>query len=230
MTEKASAERETIPFEYWSDPLCIWAFVSQPKLDRLLGEKRAALEVHYRVVVVFASVPWRFRDGPWKDVGPEGRATATREIAARFGHDDVDGNVWLEDPPASSWSAGAAVEAVRLAERVGEAPPESCAAYQVALRRALFVDNRNVARREVQLEAAESLDLDRAVIEARLDDGTALAQLAEDQRRKETQGIHGSPTYVFDDGRALLYGNFAEGILRATVDELLAGLHGSSRY
>ena len=228
MADDSVEQGERIHFEYWSDPLCIWAFVSQGRLDRLLEAKRACLSPQYRVVVVFGSVPWRFRDGNWKKAGPQGRARTTREVAARFGFDEVDGSVWLTDPPASSWAAGAAIEAVRLAEHADETEAGNCAAYQVALRRTMFVDNRNVARRTVQLEVAEGMGLPRESIERRLDDGTALAQLAEDQRRKDEQNIHGSPTYVFDEGRAVLYGNFAEGILHSAVDELVAGMHGSS--
>jgi hypothetical protein len=63
----------------------------------------------------------------------------------------------------------------------------------------------------------------REGIEGALDDGRALAALWEDHQERETLGIQGSPTYVFDDGRAILYGNVSEGVINATVDELLGG-------
>ena len=88
-----------------------------------------------------------------------------------------------------------------------------------------FVENRNIARREVQLEVAEELRLPADRVAARLDDGSALAAVWEDFEQKEALRIQGSPTYVFDGGRAMLYGNFAYGILRATVEELVRGVN-----
>lgn len=225
MSDETPAAPDRILFEYWSDPLCIWAFASEPRLQTLLAQKGACLTVEHRVVVVFGSVPWRFECGPWVKAGPAGRAHTTREVAARFGRDDVDGSVWVDDPPASSWAPGAAVKAAFAAEASGELPPGSGAGYQCALREAFFTRNVNIARRGAQLEVAESCGLAAAALERHLDDGSALAMVWEDQRQREEEKIQGSPTYVFDGGRALLYGNFAEGILHATVDELLEGLN-----
>jgi predicted DsbA family dithiol-disulfide isomerase len=230
MSTAEPAPRSCLPFEYWSDPLCIWAFVSEQRLQRLLTDKGSCLDVQHRVVVVFGSVPWRFREGPWQQPGPAGRAEATRRIAERFGRDDVDGRVWLDDPPASSWSPGAAIKAAFAAEQAQELAPGTANRFQSALREAFFVDNRNIARHRVQLEVAEATGLDTAALERCLEDGRALALLWEDQRLKEEQKIQGSPTYVFDGGRAQLYGNFAEGILRATVQELLEGMAPGSSH
>ena len=74
-----------------------------------------------------------------------------------------------------------------------------------------------------RLEAAEALELPRADLEQRLDDGTALAALWEDHNERESLKIQGSPTYLFDGGRARLYGGFGYGILHATVDQLVHG-------
>jgi predicted DsbA family dithiol-disulfide isomerase len=92
------------------------------------------------------------------------------------------------------------------------------------MRQRFFVDNQNVARRSVQLELAEASDVPRAELEARLDDGTGMSRLWEDHARRESLGLRGSPTFVFDGGRAMLYGNFSEAVLNATVEELVKGL------
>lgn len=94
-------------------------------------------------------------------------------------------------------------------------------AYQRALRERFFVGEANIALRSVQLEVAEELGLPRAPMERHLDDGSALAAVCEDHAEKERLRIQGSPTYVFDGGRAMLYGNFDYGILRSTVEELV---------
>lgn len=215
---------QRLSFSYWSDPLCVWAFVAQERLDRILAELGEQLEVNYRVVVVFGSLPWRFEHGPWSETGPTGRRQLTRDIAAQHGHPEVDGAFLVGDCPATSWSPAAAIKAVCELERLGEAAAGAGARYQHALRRRLFVENQNVARRSVQLELCEAQDLSRAAVERRLDDGSALARVWEDQNEKDRLRLQGSPTYVFDSGRAMLYGNVAYGVLHATIDELLRGL------
>lgn len=210
-----------IEFEYWSDPLCIWAFVAQPKLEHLLEAQGDRVRPHYRIVPVFGSIRQRFRDGVWAAAGPEGRAESTRRIAAEHGLEDVSGRCWIEDCPASSWAPSLALKAVFAMEDEDELPPGAAAAYQLAMRRRFFVDDRNVARRAEQLALAEELSIPRAGIERRLDDGSALCALYEDHERREALGIRGSPTYVFEGGRAMLYGNFSEPVLTATVQELV---------
>ena len=213
-----------LSFSHWTDPLCIWAFVAQDQLDRLLEELGSRLEVDSRVVPVFGSVAWRFTRGPWASGGVEARVRTTAEIAAAHGHPEVDGSCWRGACPSSSWAPGTAIKAVGALERASAAAPGSTGRYQQTLRRRFFVEAKNIALRHVQLETAEALGLTRAGIEQHLDDGSALAALSEDLQEKERLKLQGSPTYVFDHGRAMLYGNFPYGVLHATVEELLRGL------
>jgi predicted DsbA family dithiol-disulfide isomerase len=215
----------SVDFSYWSDPMCIWALVAQPKLDRILDELGEHLNVEYRVIPVFGSVPWRFTQGPWAKEGIAGRVTKTHEIAGNNGRSDVSGECWRKAAPASSWAASMAIKAVFMAEREDALPTGTGASYQIALREAFFVEERNTAARDVQLAVAEALGIARAPIEKHLDDGTALASLWEDHTEKERLRLQGSPSYVFDGGRAILYGNFGYGILHSTVQELVRGIH-----
>lgn len=210
-----------LKFSYWSDPLCIWALVAQEKLERVLGELGEHVRVDYRIVPVFGSVPWRFAHGPWAKDGVDGRVAATRRIAEQGGRRDVSGECWRRASPSSSWAPAAAIKAVfALEDGLGE---DVGPRYQRVLRERFFVDESNIAHRSVQLEVAEELGLPREALERRLDDGSALAAVCEDHAEKERLRLQGSPTYVFDGGRAMLYGNFDYGILRSTVEELVRG-------
>ncbi|GMV13851.1 MAG: hypothetical protein AMXMBFR56_20750 [Polyangiaceae bacterium] len=212
-----------VEFGYWSDPLCIWAFVAQEKLERVLAEFGEHLTVDYRVIPVFGSVPSRFASGPWRADGVAGRVAATRRIAAEHGHPEVSGRCWERDCPASSWSAGAAIRAVFAVERAGLAEPGSGPLFQLRLRERFFVQEQNVSRRSVQLDLLEELRIARAPVEELLDDGRALALVWDDFSEKERLKLQGSPTFVFDGGRAMLYGNFSFGVLKSTVEELIRG-------
>jgi predicted DsbA family dithiol-disulfide isomerase len=214
---------EPVTCTLWSDPLCIWAFVGQHRVDDVLRDLGSCVRISHRVVPVFGSVPQRFRDGSWAKDGPAGRAAATARIAAEHGHTHITGQVWIDDPPASSWPPGAAIKAVGLAEAHGQLPAGAGAHYQAALRTHLFVENRNTARRSEQLLVAEELGYPRGLLEAALDDGRALAALWEDQHDRERDFVSGSPTWVFDGGRARLYGNFPQAVLDGTIRALIGG-------
>lgn len=212
----------TLDIDYWSDPLCIWAYVAEDKLRRLEARFGDRVHLRWRVVPVFGSVSERFRTGVWAG-GPPGKRDLTVRVARRFGHDEVDGAVWVDDPPASSWAPAAAFEAVRALVASGALPDGADGAWLRALRHAFFVDDRNVARRDVQREVATALGLPWDAIAAGLDDGTALAAVWSAHEERQRLGIQGSPTWVFDGGRAVLYGNVHEGVLGGTVEELLRG-------
>jgi predicted DsbA family dithiol-disulfide isomerase len=215
---------ESLPVTYWSDPLCIWAFVAQQKLDSVVAEFGERIAITYRVVPVFGSVGWRFAEGPWSKGGVEARVAATAKVAAQHGHTDVTGAVWADDTPSSSWSPGAAIKAVFAMVDAGAITAAQAAAYQWQLRRRFFVDNVNITRRGEQVALASKLEIPIDDLELRLDDGSAVAALWEDNRLREATMIAGSPTWVFDGGRAKLYGNFDFGVLRATIEQLLCGL------
>lgn len=219
---------ERIHFTYWSDPLCIWAFVGEDKLEHVFRDFEGSIDVEHRMVPVFGSVLERFATGAWSAGGPKKRCEITKSVAERFGRTEVSGQVWVKDPPASSWPAAAAVKAAFELVKRDALTFERATAYLRQLRIACFVEDRNIARRSVLLDVAEQADLPVEALTQLIDDGTAMARLWEDHTARQALGIQGSPTYVFDDGRAMLYGNVDEGILLATVRRLTDQLQGGS--
>jgi predicted DsbA family dithiol-disulfide isomerase len=214
----------TLSFEYWTDPMCIWALIAQPRLERLLDHFRGQLAVQHKIVPVFGSFPQRFAPGgSWSKAGIEGRVATTARVAAQHGFPQVTGEVWGKHAVTSSWAPSLAIKAVTDMESQGLCKPEISGLYTWRLREAFFIDERNIMARSVQLEVAEELGLAREPIERRLDDGRAMALLWEDADERDRKRIQGSPTYVFDGGRAMLFGNFDEGVLRGTVQALLEG-------
>jgi predicted DsbA family dithiol-disulfide isomerase len=220
MTSKADGR---LRFEFWSDPLCIWAYCAQPRLKDVLSRWAGQLEVDHRIVPLAGSIIQRFRDGVWSARGPAGAQHETAHVARQHGLLDITGEVWVQDPPSSSWPAGCAAKAAMLLESRGALAPGTAERYLWGLRERFFLGNLNIARRRVQLEVAESTGVPVDALCGLLDDGTAFAALHEDDELRKGRGVRGSPTYVFDDGRAILYGNFPAALLGDTVKELLAG-------
>jgi predicted DsbA family dithiol-disulfide isomerase len=72
----------------------------------------------------------------------------------------------------------------------------------------------------VNLAASENID--RAALKETLDDGSvsAMAALSRDQRSVGELGVKGSPTWILNGGRQILYGNVGYRILNANIEEL----------
>jgi putative protein-disulfide isomerase len=123
------------------------------------------------------------------------------EMAARSGQ-PIDSSVWWSDPIESSYPPSIAVTAVRLSS------PQHEERYLRRLRELLFLQGRNIARREVQLEAAASVGLHVQDVAARIDDGSAEHEFHHDLVRAQELGAHSFPTIVMDgpEGRLTVRG------------------------
>ncbi len=217
---------------YFSDVLCVWAYVGQRRVTELKKQFGDRVSLIYRFIHVFGHVPDKIARN-WAD---RGGIDAYRDhvlgVAAQFPHVDISPQVWTRNTPASAGPAHVFLKAVALscdASREALSPQERWqgrdtveeAAWQVRL--AFFRDARDVSKRGELLDIARSLDLDVDRINRHLDDGTALAEIWLDQARKEHHGVVGSPTWVLNRGRQKLFGNVGYRIVEANVEELLRG-------
>lgn len=72
-----------------------------------------------------------------------------------------------------------------------------------ALLEARHVDDKNLARRDVIMEAARSAGLDLDAFSAAFDDRTVLANIGRDYERGRNEfGVFGTPTFVFPGGES----------------------------
>lgn len=218
----------SIRVSYFSDILCVWAYIAQVRVDELLRDFESQIEIDYHFIPVFGVVERRVGDG-WKERGGyRGYATHVLEVGSRFPHVEIHRNVWQNDIPRSSANAHLFLKAVQsLADRTGPAAghtgAERSPLEQTAwnMRLAFFRDGRDVTRRDVQVDIANRLALPVDAILAEIDDGAAMAALCRDMDLCQEWGVTGSPTYVLNEGRQKLYGNVGYRIIAANVNELL---------
>lgn len=219
-------KRDRIRIEYYSDVLCVWAYVAQIKLDELRRNHGERVTLDYRFVPVFGSVPAKFERG-WADRGGlAGYAKHAREVVERFDHVGLHEDAWSRVAPPSSLGCHALLKAAEIevgndqAARPGdERPPLEQLAWD--LRLAFFRDARDISRTDVQMDVAQSAGFATQSLRDRLEDGRAWAALHEDHERAGRQGISGSPTFVLNENRQRLYGNIGYRVLDANVQELL---------
>jgi len=208
---------------YFSDLLCIWAYVAQIRVDELRRNFSEQVSIDYRFVPVFGSVQSRIGER-WADRGGlAGYAAHVKEVAGQFDHAELHPDVWTKNVPAGSFGAHVFVKAFAIGDESYKTIGERTALEELLwrLRLAFFRDLRDIGRLDVQLNVAETMDLDTAPIRRRLDDGSALAALAEDHDLAARHQVTGSPTYLLNEGRQKIYGNVGYRIIEANIQELL---------
>ena len=210
-----------VPIVYFSDLLCVWAYIAQLRIDAVRRAFGDQVVFEHRVCSVFGDTARKIPATWGQEGGYQAFNAHLRQAVAAFPEVELNPEVWLTARPASSWSAHLFLKAAQLDEAAGGGAPGLAEQLDRALRRAFFVEARDIARREVQDEVAAGLGLDLPRIGAAIADGRAFAALASDHQDAEAMRIQGSPSFVLNDGRQKLYGNVGFRILEANIQELL---------
>jgi predicted DsbA family dithiol-disulfide isomerase len=215
---------------YYSDILCVWAYVAEVRLEELRTQFQQNVTIEYRFVSIFGNARARVGER-WRDRGGfEGYASHVQQVVAGFNHVEIHPKVWTSQLTAGSLSPHVFAKAVGLLAQAGTIDNSAVESYALRtpaeeliwrLRVAFFRDLEDVGRLDVQLALAERLGLPGDAIRQLIDDGSAQAVVAEDLDAAQRQGVTGSPTYLLNEGRQKLYGNVGYRILEANVHELL---------
>jgi predicted DsbA family dithiol-disulfide isomerase len=89
------------------------------------------------------------------------------------------------------------------------------------IRHAFFCETLDIADLSLLLDLAAAEKLDSESLRNALKNGSAIAALSNDLRSANELGVKGSPTWVLNEGRQVLYGNVGYRILSANIEELL---------
>lgn len=212
---------KTIRVTYFSDILCVWAYIAQLRLDaveRTFGER---VIIEPRFCAVFGDTA-RKVPTTWADKGGYAGFNAhLRHSAAGFPEIELHPDLWLSVRPASSLSPHLYLKAVQLAEAAGDLPRGALDRTQRAFRRAFFAEARDIARRDIQAEIGRAEGVDDTIIADLLRDGRAHAALSSDYQDAAALGVTGSPSFVLNEGRQKLYGNVGFRVIEANLREAL---------
>lgn len=145
-----------------------------------------------------------------------GYAEHVHKAAANFPEVEVHPAIWSEVRPVSSANAHLVVKACELSYDIA-----TSRLAEMSLRKAFFRDAMDISDLNVlyALLEAQALDIDR--LRKHIHDGTAMAALMTDYRSAQSAGVTGSPTYVIDGGRQVLFGNVSYRVIHANIEELL---------
>jgi len=200
---------------YYSDVLCVWAYIAQARIDEVAEQFGAKVTIDYRFCSVFGDTAYKIGHG-WADRdGYEGFASHVREAVAAFNHVTLHPNLWQRERPSSSTPAHVILKAVQRVD------PERFETGLTAIRSAFFERCLDIGQRPVLESALGEVGISVADVQQELDNGRAHADLEADCRDERAMKVQGSPTFILDGGRQKLYGNVGYRVIEANIKELL---------
>lgn len=205
---------------YFSDVLCIWAYVSQARLDQLAAEYGDRITIEEKFCSVFPDARTK-TNNTWKDKGGyEAMNKVFQRIARNYPHISVHEDVWTKVQPRTSSSVHLFLKAIQSLDTDAAFIDLASTKAIRQFRTAFFADARDIADWKVQGEIAEELELNVDEIKARIHSSEAAASLDADLKLADKLGVKGSPTFVMNEGRQVLFGNVGYKLIEANVEEL----------
>lgn len=204
---------------YFSDVLCVWAYIVQARLAGLVGELPSEVRVDLRTYDVFGDTQAKIASR-WGDRGGAAvYAQHVHDLAADFESVTIHPDAWRRTIPVSSLPAHLIVAAARCIDRdTGEG---AAVRLDRAIRHAFFASARDISQQSELRAIAGEAEIEFTDLQAQLDGGRAHAVLVHDARGAAELGIRQSPTLILDDGRQMLSGNVGSGVIEANLRALM---------
>ena len=179
--------RKKIQILYFTDPICSTCWVIQPQLRKLQLEYGDHLQVDYKMAGLLPS--WENFDR-YGIRQPADVAAHWEEVCA-FYEMPINKNIWLEDPLPSSYPPSIAFKAAQLQD-TGKA-----ILFLRRIREMVFVENKNIIKKEFLFLAAFEVGLDAARLLRDLE-GKAQLLFREDLLLAERMQVNMLPTLFFE--------------------------------
>lgn len=219
---------DRIRISYFSDVLCVWAYIAQIRLDELKLHYGDELDIQYHFIPLFGCTDKRIGE-KWKDKGGfKGFGEHVKEVCSQFDHVDVHKDIWRIAIAKSSATSHMFLKAVQLLEEKEHISKDiihdnsslfELIAWEIRL--AFFREGKDISHMDTLYSIAEQHDLPINIIREFIDNGEALAALCRDMELANEYKIEGSPTFILNEGRQKLYGNLGYKIIEANVQEVL---------
>ncbi|HIG42860.1 MAG TPA: disulfide bond formation protein DsbA [Gammaproteobacteria bacterium] len=207
---------QPLVIDYYSDVLCVWAWIAQRRLDELQTQWGDKIQVRHHYLNLFGDTRTRMQKQWGEKGGYTGFAEHVLTSASPFENAPVNPLIWQQNQPLTSANAHLLLKAVSIIH--GEHKETE---FALNLRQKFFIDAVNIGEMGVLKSLAEDEGFDVHSLQQVTDSGQAPAALMTDYQAALDQGIKGSPSWVMDNGRQILYGNVGYRVLQANVEELI---------
>lgn len=205
-----------IIINYFSDVLCVWAWISQRRVDELIEHFDNKIDIRYQFIDIFGDTVTRIENQWANKKTYTGFGNHVLQSAAPYQEATINKHVWHSTRPATSANAHLAIKAVEVTyNRI------LAANFTKALRYAFFANAEDIGQLETIYGVAKENDLDINKVQIAINNGQAMAALMNDYQQAKEYGIKGSPCFVMNEGRQILFGNVGYRVLQTNIDELL---------
>lgn len=189
---------KSIKIIYFTDPICSSCWGIEPQLRKLKLEYGSAVEIEYRMGGLLPD--WSYNSGAISK--PSDVAHHWDEVSSYYDM-PIDGDIWLEDPLASSYPPSIAFKAAQLQSQ------EKAIQFLRVLREQVFMEKKNIARWEVIESAAEQVGLNGEQLRKDFE-GAAKQKFEEDLVMARNMGVRGFPTLFIsnqNNQQEIVYGS-----------------------
>jgi putative protein-disulfide isomerase len=192
-SDLSSPNADGVEVTFYTDPLCCWSWAMMPAWDRLLLECAPGMKVTYKMGGLLPS--WKHFGDAAHSISRPSQMGPEWMHAAHASGVTINSQVWVSDPPASSYPACVAVKCVQLqSETYGES-------FLRLLWTAVMEEGENIARNGVLIDAAwllhdEYADFDLFRFRDDLMGDTGKEAFRKDLQEAKYLGISRFPTLV----------------------------------
>ncbi|MDO6444457.1 DsbA family protein [Colwellia sp. 1_MG-2023] len=202
-----------IIIEYVTDVLCVWAWVSQQRIERLEEKFGDQIHLQFRYLDVFGDTQQKMQN-QWADRGHyQGFAEHVRNSASCEPNAVINPKIWHEVQPTTSTNAHLILKAIELAYHADKSKE-----IAAIIRKAFYVKACDISQLSVLMQLVSEHGLDSTLVQNFLENGQAIAALMTDYQSAKQQSLKGSPTYIIDNGRQVLFGNISDKVLHANIN------------
>jgi len=208
--------KDPLIVDYYTDILCVWAWITQRRIDELTSRFVDKVEIRYRYIDLFGDAITRIQS-QWAEKGLfDGFSDHVINAAAPYETAEVNEDVWRKSRPITSANAHLVLKAVEKANG-----KKIAIDFALRLRKAFFIEAIDISDLATLRKLIEQDKIDVEPINQAINDGTAIAALMHDYQEANEMAIKGSPSFVLNEGRQILFGNVGYRVLHANIEELL---------
>ena len=212
----AKAEKPPLIVDYFSDVLCVWAWIAQRRIDELEEQWGDRIVLRHHYLNLFGDTDSRISE-QWRDRELfDGFGRHVVESAAPYIDKPLNPNLWTKVRPLTSANAHLVIKATGIVDS-----DSASSKLAVRIRKSFFEDAIDIGQLPLLLDIAVDGGADAGQLRECVEDGSASAALMGDYISAQKQGVSGSPSWIMNNGRQKLYGNVSYHVLHANVEGLL---------
>lgn len=198
--EDRQVQADQVEVIYYTDPLCCWSWAMVPQLEKFRREFGAQIKWRYCMGGLLPG--WKNYHDEINDVSRPIQMGPVWMHAAQISGVAMNSEIWMKDPPSSSYPACIAVKCAFFQSiEAGEK-------YLMLLREALMLHGKNISKEEVLVEIALELSKDPLVsfdekeFMKNMKNDNGLEDFRKDLKEIQYRNIKRFPTLVFKTNSA----------------------------